>query len=125
MKRFLLTLLIALIIASPASANFFPDIIVTSANGIWTDTRAYATVNAAVTAVGAVNKRTIVIPSAQVVTALTVTANITLRFERDGAIANSGQLTIQTLDIEADDHQIFTGAGKDLIISSLYIIHIA
>ncbi len=111
MKRFLLSLLILLIIASPASANFFPDIIVTSANGIWTDTRAFATVNAAVTAVGAVNKRTIVIPSAQVVTALTVTANITLRFERDGAIANSGQLTIQTLDIEADDHQIFIGAG--------------
>lgn len=111
MKRFLLTLLMVLAITFPASANYFPDVTITSTDGIWTDTRAYATINAAVTAIGAVDKRTIVIPNEQVVTALTVTANITLKFLRDGSIANSGQLTIQTLNIKADDHQIFTGVG--------------
>ena len=112
MKRTLLYLIILLSLALPASAAdpFFRDVIVTSPDGIWTDPRAYTTLNAAVTAVGA-NVRTIVIPSAQVVTALTIPANVTLRFERDGSITNSGQLTINTPRIEAAARQIFTGAG--------------
>jgi len=112
MKRILLYLIILISLALPASAAepFFKDVIVTSPSGIWTDTRAYTTLNLAVAAVGA-NVRTIVIPSAQVVTALTIPANVTLRFERDGAIANSGQLTIQTTRIQAGASQIFSGAG--------------
>ena len=54
---------------------------------------------------------TIVIANAHTVTALTVPANVTLKFERDGSITNSGQLTINTKNIIADDHQIFTGTG--------------
>ena len=96
--------------SSVASAQFYDDIIVTSPNGIWTDARAYATLNAAITAIGT-DERTIVIPSEQVVTALTVPATVTLRFERDGSIANSGQLTIQTTKISAESRQIFTGTG--------------
>ena len=112
MKRILLYLIILISLALPVSAAepFFRDVIVTSPDGIWTDPRAYTTLNLAVAAVGA-NVRTIVIPSAQVVTALTIPANVTLRFERDGSIANSGQLTLQTTKIFADARQIFTGAG--------------
>lgn len=107
---FFLSLILIFAISTGVRAEFFSDVIVTSPNGIWTDSRAYATLNAAITAVGA-NQRTIVIANAHTVTALTVPANVTLKFERDGSITNSGQLTINTKNIIADDHQIFTGTG--------------
>ena len=110
LKALLLSIILLLAFSTGVKAEFFSDIIVTSANGIWTDSRAYSTLNAAITAVGA-NQRTIKIVNPQIVTNLTVPANITLEFERDGAIANSGQLTINTLNIIADNHQIFTGTG--------------
>jgi len=111
MKKFILSIFLALtLFITPASAEFFPDIIVTSPNGIWTDSRAYETLNDAISAVGA-NERTIKIVSPQTVTALTIPSNVTLEFERDGAIVNSGQLTINTRNIRAPDRQIFTGAG--------------
>ncbi len=111
--RKLTTLLVALSLlftVSAAKAEFFSDVIVTGPNGIWTDSRAYSNLNAAITAVGA-SQRTVVIASPQTVTSLTVPSNVTLKFERDGAIVNSGQLTINTRNIISDDHQIFKGTG--------------
>lgn len=99
-----------LFIASPATANFFPDIIVTSPNGIWTDSRAYTTLQGAIDAVG-VSDREIVIAKTETCTDLTIPSNIRLRFTRGGSIANTGQLTINTKDITAGDLQIFTGPG--------------
>lgn len=90
--------------------SFATDIIITSKDGIWTDSRAFLTINDAVTAIGS-SVRTLTITSPQSVTTLTIPSNITLRFERDGAINNSGQLTIQTKNIEAPNRQIFTGSG--------------
>ena len=112
MKRFFLTIAIFLLSVSIsfAALPFTKDIIVTSPDGIWTDTRAYTTLNLAIAACGT-DIRTIVIPTDQTVTALTVPVTITLRFERDGSITNSGQLTLNTSKIEADSHQIFTGTG--------------
>jgi len=111
MKKLILSIVLALtLFITPASAEFFPDIIVTSPNGIWTDSRAYETLNDAISVVGA-NERTIKIVSPQTVTALTIPSNVTLEFARDGAIVNSGQLTINTRNIRAPDRQIFTGAG--------------
>ena len=110
LKLFIFSLILILAFSTGVKAEFFSDVIVTSPNGIWTDSRAYSTLNAAITAVGA-NQRTIVIANAHTVTALTVPANVTLKFERDGSITNSGQLTINTKNIIADDHQIFTGTG--------------
>ncbi len=102
MKKLILSIILALaLFVTPAYAEFFPDIIVT---------RAYETLNDAISAVGA-NERTIKIVSPQTVTALTIPSNVTLAFERDGAIVNSGQLTINTRNIRAPDRQIFTGAG--------------
>ena len=111
MKRLFLTIVILLSASiSFAALPFTKDIIVTSPDGTWTDTRAYTTLNLAIDACGT-DVRTIVIPNEQVITADTIPVTITLRFERDGSIANSGQLTINTSQIEADSHQIFTGAG--------------
>jgi len=112
MKRLFLIIAIFLLSVSIsfAALPFTKDIIVTSPDGIWTDTRAYTTLNLAIAACGT-DIRTIVIPTDQTVTTLTVPVTITLRFERDGSITNSGQLTINTSKIEADSHQIFTGTG--------------
>ncbi len=111
MKKLLLIFFILLFLCGTSNAEYFSDIIVTSPDGIWTDSRTYSTLNDAVDAVG-VNKRTIVIANQKVVTSLTIPSNITLKFERDGSIANSGQLTINTKDIISDNHQIFTGTGN-------------
>lgn len=111
LKIFFLSLILIFAISTGVRAEFFSDVIVTSPNGIWTDSRSYTNLNDAVTAVGTVNQRTIVIASPQTVTALTVPSNITLRFERDGAIVNSGQLTINTKNIISDGHKIFAGLG--------------
>lgn len=110
-KIFLLSLMCLLATTIESRADFFSDVIVTGANSIWTDSRAYSTLNAAITAVGA-NERTIVVSRPQVVTALTVPSNVTLAFIRDGSITNSGQLTIQTKNIIAANRQIFTGSGN-------------
>ncbi|MBU2395665.1 MAG: hypothetical protein KKH70_20215, partial [Gammaproteobacteria bacterium] len=111
MKKLLTLILSIILFASVASAEFFSDVIVTSPNGIWTDSRAYSTLNAAVAAVGA-NDREIVIASPQTVTTLTVPSNVRLKFLRNGSITNSGYLNIQTKNIEADNRRIFTGAGN-------------
>ena len=120
MKKFLLSIILTiLLIASPTSAEFFPDIIVTSPHGIWTDSRAYVDLNAAITAVGT-DERTIKIVSPQTVIALTVPSNVTLSFERNGSITNSGQLTINSRNIIAKDRQIFTGVGDiDFAVGSV------
>ena len=111
MKKYLFSIILAvLLFAIPSHAEFFRDVIVTSPNAIWTDSRAYNTLNDAITAVGA-NDREIVIVNEQIVTTLTVPSNVRLKFLRDGSIANSGQLTINTKNISADNRQIFTGTG--------------
>lgn len=111
MKKFLLSILLVLSICLSASAQFTTDIIVTSPDGIWTDSRAYVTLNDAITAVGS-DERTVKIVSRQTVTTLTVPSNVTLEFARDGSIANSEQLTINTTKITAPNRQIFTGVGN-------------
>lgn len=109
MKRLLLILFAIFILVSPVQGEFFKDIIVTSPTGIWTDSRAYTTLGAAVTAIGA-SEQDLYIAKEEVVTTLVIPANIRLHFLKDGAIANSNTLTLNTKNIHAD-HQIFTGAG--------------
>lgn len=109
-KRILLAVFACLLFASPASAEFFSDVILTGTNGIWVDSRSYASLQHAVTAVGAAD-REIVIIGAQGAVALTIPANVRLRFLRDGSINNTGQLIVNTRNIIAEDRQIFTGAG--------------
>jgi hypothetical protein len=108
MKKFILALLF---IVSSLYAQFQSDNILTSPNAVWTDSRAYGSLSAAIAAIGA-NERTIVIAKQETVTNLTVPSNITLEFRKDGSIANSGTLTLQTKKIIAPDRQIFTGVGE-------------
>lgn len=105
------TIMSILVVCTVALSEYFPDIIVTSPNGVWTDTRAYASLNAAITAIGA-NERDIYIVRQETVTTLTIPINAKLHFMASGSIANSGQLTIQTTDISAPNKQIFTGVGN-------------
>ncbi len=108
MKKLLLFL--ALLITQFSYAQFQSDMILTSKDGLWTDARAYSTLNAAIAAAGA-NERTVVIPSIQYIDSLTIPSNITLEFLRNGAIANTGQLTINTKNIIAPNRRIFSGIG--------------
>lgn len=110
LKIFLFSIVLILSITTGLRAEFFSDVIVTGTNAIWTDSRAYTNLPAAINAVGGL-QRTIVIASQQSVGNMTIPANVTLKFERDGAIINSGQLTINTKNILAENRQIFAGAG--------------
>jgi len=91
--------------------EYFRNIIVTSPEGIYIDSRAYTTLNDAIDAIGA-NERTIKIASPQNVNTLTIPSNANLEFERDGSIINSGLLTINTKNIKASNRQIFAGTGS-------------
>ena len=110
-KSFIISIALTLTLITGASAEFFSDIIVTSPDGIWTDSRAYSSLTDAVNAIGSTKQRTIVISSQLPVGNITIPSNITLKFERDGAIINSGQLTLNTRNIIAENRQIFAGAG--------------
>ncbi len=102
-----------------AADQYLPDIIVTSPDGIWTDTRAYASFSDALTAVGS-NVREVYILREEAMTSGTINANTTLKFRGLGAINNSGQLTINTRNIDSDDNTRFTGSGDiDFAVGSV------
>lgn len=114
MKRvFLITTLIISLFFGQAQADFMSDLILTSPTAIWTDERAYVSIADAITAIGS-NQQTLVIGSEETVTDLTIPSNISLKFVKSGKITYSGQLTIQSPNIEATDRQIFdaTGSGE-------------
>ena len=111
LKILFITLCCFLTFSTGAKAEFFSDIILAGTQGVWVDARSYSSLSAAVTAIGA-NDRELVIVSPQVVTSLTIPSNVRLKFIRDGSITHSGQLTINTKNIEAEDRQIFTGVGN-------------
>ena len=111
MKKIILTALLAVfVVVSVAYSNFFPDIIVTSPNGIWTDTRAYTTLDAAFNAIGG-NIRDVYIAREEIVVSQTIPETVNLHFFYKGAINNSGTLNIQTRIINAPARQIFNGTG--------------
>jgi len=114
MKKFILSIILSIfVLFGSANADYMPDLVITGADGIWTDNRAYATLSDAITAIGG-SDQTLVVASPQTVTDLTIPSNITLKFVRTGMITYSGQLTIQTPNIESSDRQIFdaTGSGE-------------
>ena len=111
MKKFRpLILLVILITCIVSLGNYFPDVIITSPDGVWTDTRAFSSINAAVTAIGA-NERDLFVVREETTTSLTIPDNITVHFLRYGSIANTGQLQVNAREIKASDRQIFTGTG--------------
>jgi len=119
-KLFLLLFLSLSLILNVAATTYMTDAIMTGTSGLWTDSRAYLTIDDAITDIGATNQ-TLYIARSETTTALTIPANVRLRFVKDGAINNSGQLTINTLDVSADaDRQIFSGTGDiDFVTGSV------
>lgn len=110
-KSIFLALLITFSISySSAQAEYFKDVVLTGTAGIWTDTRSYTSLDAALIAIGT-DPQTLVIASPVTTTVATINANTRLKFIRDGSINNSGTLTINTPNIEAGHQRIFTGTG--------------
>jgi parallel beta-helix repeat protein len=111
MKRLLISIAILItLIASTSKAEYFKDVIITSPTGIWTDERAYNTLSEAISAIGSA-EQTLLISRQVACDSLTIPANIKLHFVKDGSINNSGTLILETKDITAGNHQIFTGSG--------------
>lgn len=97
---------------SPTLAQqYVPDLVITGTEGIWSDSRAFATLDAAITAIGT-DEQTLFIGEGVTCTDLTIPSNVKLKFIRTGSINNSGTLTLETEAIDVDNnHQIFTGSG--------------
>lgn len=107
---FFISLTIIVLTCTISKAEYFKDIILQSPDGVWTDVRAYSSLNTTVTALGA-NVRSLIIPVPQTLTTVTIPSTVILKFERDGSINNSGNLIINTKNIIAPDRPIFIGAG--------------
>lgn len=78
--------------------------------GPWVDVRAYASINAAVTAIGS-TKAILLVPSAQTLTAnLTTPSTLTLKILQPGSIVKASTYTL-TINgpLEAGPYQIFSG----------------
>lgn len=111
MKKIILSALLAIfVVAAIAFAEFFPTVIVTGIGGRWVDTRAYSSIATAITAIGA-NERILIVVGEEAVGTLTIPINVHLKFLSNGSLAVATQLTLQTYDIDAGDHEIFSGAG--------------
>ena len=110
--KFILSLVLVLLCvgAGEAATTYATDLLITKTDGIWTDSRAFTSIGAAIINIGAL-ERDLYIASEESVVTLTVPANIRLHFLKTGAINNTGQLTINSQMIVAEDHQIFTGTG--------------
>jgi len=106
----LITLLLFLTFTFFSNAKFFSNVIVSSSNDTCSDVKTYSTLDEAIFAVG-FEEQEIVISRPQIISSTTIPSNIRLRFVRDGSINNSRKLTINTRNIVADDHQIFSGTG--------------
>lgn len=110
-KRIVGSAIIAiLVVCGVALSDYLPDIIVTSPDGAWTDTRAYADFPTAITAIGA-NVRDVYVVRQEDFVTDTVPANVRLHFYAGGCLNNTGQLTFQTKSINAGDKHIFIGTG--------------
>lgn len=110
MKKIIFSAIMAVLV-SPVLvfAQYTPDIIVTSPDGVWTDSRAFDTLNDALTAVGG-NNRTIYIAKQENFSG-TIAENVRLKFLSDGSFNATGAITINTKNIDAPNQRIFYGAG--------------
>lgn len=109
-RTILLTLLL-LSLSTLSSAEYLSDLILTSPDATWVDSRAYSSISDAVSTIGS-SERTLLISQNENCTALTIPSNIHLYFTPLGSITNTGNLSIKSTHISASDHQIFTGTGE-------------
>ncbi len=119
MKKIIGSVIFALIVTVVvAFAQYLPDIIVTGTNGPWTDSRAYVSLNAAITAIGTDQRNVYIIRQENFAGA--IPANVNLHFLGDGSINATGAVTINTKSIEGPNDRIFYGASNyDFIRGSI------
>lgn len=118
MKRLIVAILIvaAIFLVAAQYAKYFPDIIVTSVDGVWTDTRGHTSLSAAVAAIvadGTDDKNLYIVNQETQSGNLTIPSYVHLCFFQTGEIyMSSGTLTVQSRKISAPDKQIFNGGGS-------------
>ena len=115
-KLIALLVVISLVFVVAAQyAKYFPDIIVTSVDGLWTDTRGYTDLAAAVAAIivdGTDDKNIYIVNQETQTGNLTIPSYCHLNFLQTGEIyMSAGTLTVETRSINAPDKQIFNGGG--------------
>ena len=124
MKKFLFLLLAsAILITSPSvsfsASTYLKDPIITGTDGIYTDSRSFSTIAAAIAAIGAA-EQTLLISEPVTSTNLTIPANVKLKFVKTGRITDSATLTINTTNIISEDRYIFTATTDiDFIAGSV------
>lgn len=119
MRKIIGSVIFALIVTVVvAFAQYLPDIIVTGTSGPWTDSRAYTSLNAAITAIGTDQRNVYIIRQENFAGA--IPANVNLHFLGDGSINATGATTINTKSIEGPNDRIFYGASNyDFIRGSI------
>lgn len=120
MKKFI-SLILSLIVCSIIftsnaycdRAQYIPDLIVTSPTGIWTDSRAYATLADAVSAIGAVVEQTLMVAKPlTIASSLVISSNISLEVKKGAIITiSAGQTLTINGPFDAGLYQVFTGVG--------------
>jgi hypothetical protein len=114
LKGVLVFLAIMLALAGYAPAQTITkDIVLTGNDGIWVDARAYSTLSAAVTAMGASVKTLVISEAITTTTNVTIPLQTELIFVKNGSITvdTGDTLTINTRKISAPSRQIFTVNG--------------
>ena len=118
MKKKLIAILIVIsliFVVAAQYAKYFPDIIVTSVDGLWTDTRGYTTLALAVAAIvadGTDDKNLYIVNQETQPGNLTIPSYVHLCFLQTGEIyMSAGTLTVESRKISAPDKQIFDGGG--------------
>jgi len=117
MKKLITVLIVISLVFVVAAqyAKYFPDIIVTSVDGLWTDTRGYTSLATAVAAIivdGTDDKNLYIVNQETQNGNLTIPSYIHLNFFQTGEIyMSAGTLTVESRGIIAPDKQIFDGGG--------------
>jgi len=110
----ILTWLVLIGVSFGANAQYSPDTIITSSDGFWLDSRAKLNLSSAVTAIGSDVRDLVIAGSESVSSDLIIPATTHVRAMRGCAITVSAgkTLTINDLNIDAGDNQIFFGTGN-------------
>ena len=110
----ILTWLVLIGVSFGANAQYSPDTIITSSDGFWLDSRAKLNLSSAVTAIGSDVRDLVIAGSESVSSDLIIPATTHVRAMRGCAITVSAgkTLTINDLNIDAGDNQIFFGSGN-------------
>ena len=110
----ILTWLVLIGVSFCVNAQYSPDTIITSSDGFWLDSRAKLNLSSAVTAIGSDVRDLVIAGSESVSSDLIIPATTHVRAMRGCAITVSAgkTLTINDLNIDAGDNQIFYGSGN-------------